>query len=248
MAKKTQLVIAFMFGAVFLIVCIAFASLYPYPSQLQYVVVRVILALAAAGFATVLPGLIELRIGSRLKAAGALAIFCVVYFFNPAQLSVQGEPTNVDGLFRVDPTQDGTAAAYYWSEADTSFEIPSDRWQPETTSPNPSPDEITFLHDTGDAQIQMHVRASDAGQDPSSGQPLNHETESINVGGQPAFRTVSRSSDLPTRPGVDDLVSVSRSDGSRLDLRLTYPNAEEISTDLAYDYEHLLASVHFEQR
>lgn len=49
------------------------------------------MALAAAGVATGIPGFINVNVGRYVKAGGAIAIFVVVYFFNPAKLVTQDQ-------------------------------------------------------------------------------------------------------------------------------------------------------------
>jgi heme A synthase len=57
------------------------------PSSAMFLL-RVLMALAAAGFASVLPGLLNLRIGTEtgnflISASGALATFVLIYIFDP---------------------------------------------------------------------------------------------------------------------------------------------------------------------
>lgn len=70
------------------VVLIALALFRPEPSPILYVIMRVLLALAAAGFATYLPGMLQVNISDGLKATGALGVFLVVYWFAPAALRV----------------------------------------------------------------------------------------------------------------------------------------------------------------
>jgi hypothetical protein len=58
----------------------------PYPSPFQLLVFRVVLALAAAGIAAFLPGTLRIQISKWIRAAGALAVFVLVYLVNPAGL------------------------------------------------------------------------------------------------------------------------------------------------------------------
>jgi len=60
----------------------------PVPDQAMFIF-RAILALAAAGFATVLLGFLEINgsvLGWQLRAAGSLAVFLLVYLINPPVL------------------------------------------------------------------------------------------------------------------------------------------------------------------
>jgi hypothetical protein len=84
--KKAERRLTFTFGIVFVIVMLVLAIAYPSPTPFQYTVFRITLALAAAGVAAMIPGFIELRISTFLRAGGALAVFAIVYFYNPATL------------------------------------------------------------------------------------------------------------------------------------------------------------------
>ena len=87
-----QIVIAFVFGVAFIFGLIVLAVKFPMPTQFQYSVFRIILSLAAAGVAAMIPGFINIElnstIGLLLRAGGALAVFAIVFFFNPAQMAI----------------------------------------------------------------------------------------------------------------------------------------------------------------
>jgi hypothetical protein len=76
--------LAFVFGALFVLVLLAIAIVFPNPQGLLPTAFRIILALAAAGVGAVIPGLLNIRIqtGNQLfiRAAGALALFVLVLF------------------------------------------------------------------------------------------------------------------------------------------------------------------------
>jgi len=78
--------LAFGFGVVFVVVMLAIALFVPNPTPTQWFTFRVVLALAAAGVGALLPGLISVTAGPYMKAGGALALFVLVYWFNPAKL------------------------------------------------------------------------------------------------------------------------------------------------------------------
>lgn len=85
-----QVAIAFVFGLVFVIALIALAVKFPHPTPFQYNVFRSVFALAGAGVAAMIPGFIDLDLSGKsgllLRAGGALAVFVVLFFFNPARL------------------------------------------------------------------------------------------------------------------------------------------------------------------
>jgi hypothetical protein len=83
--KKSQQSTAFAFGAVFVVAMLVLAIAFPNPTPFQYTVFRIVLALAIAGVAAMIPGFLEVEISGRIRAGGALAFFVIVYFYNPAK-------------------------------------------------------------------------------------------------------------------------------------------------------------------
>jgi len=75
-------------GVAFILLLIFMAILVPSPTPFQYLIFRVTLSLAAAGFAAPIPGFIAANIPGYVEAGGALAVFVVVFYFNPAALVV----------------------------------------------------------------------------------------------------------------------------------------------------------------
>lgn len=89
MTPRTQRLVAYSTGVVFVVALLVLAVAFPNPTPFQSNVFRIVLALAAAGFAATIPGFISIEIGTWLRAGGALAVFAIVYFYNPAQLVAQ---------------------------------------------------------------------------------------------------------------------------------------------------------------
>lgn len=87
MSKKLQTILSFTFGVVFVIALLVIAFFQPQPSSFQYSIFRTVVALAGAGAVAVFPGFIEVKLGNWLRAGGALAVFVVLYFWNPALLA-----------------------------------------------------------------------------------------------------------------------------------------------------------------
>ena len=85
--KSTQRSIAFAFGVVFLSIILIVALVEPNPTPFQYTVFRIVLALAAGGVAAMIPGFIQAEVGTWLRAGGAMAVFVVVYFASPAEIT-----------------------------------------------------------------------------------------------------------------------------------------------------------------
>ncbi len=86
LSKMWERLIAVGFGVVFVAVVLAIALFIPSPTAFQYTIFRIVLALAAAGFVSMTPGFIEAKIGTVVRAGGALAVFAAVYFYSPAAL------------------------------------------------------------------------------------------------------------------------------------------------------------------
>jgi hypothetical protein len=86
MSKKAEKLLAFVFGVVFIVTMLVLAIAFPNPTSFQYTVFRIVLALATGGVAAMIPGFIEVTVSGWLRAGGALAVFAVVYFYNPASL------------------------------------------------------------------------------------------------------------------------------------------------------------------
>ena len=86
LSKSAQQSTAFAFGAVLVGLLLGIAFLCPSPTPFQYTVFRIVLALAAAGAAAMIPGFISVEVGAAVRAGGAIAVFVVVYFFSPAAL------------------------------------------------------------------------------------------------------------------------------------------------------------------
>lgn len=74
---------AYVFGVAGVITMLAITFAVPDPTDFQYTVYRIVLAIAVAGVAGVIPGLLNVQVGNFVKAAGALAVFVVVYFYSP---------------------------------------------------------------------------------------------------------------------------------------------------------------------
>ncbi|WP_119270305.1 hypothetical protein [Taklimakanibacter deserti] len=87
MNQQTSAILAFIFGVIFVAVLLAVNILIPNPTPTQYETFRIILALAAGGVGAMIPGILNLKMstGSNflLRAGGALAVFVIVYFFQP---------------------------------------------------------------------------------------------------------------------------------------------------------------------
>lgn len=79
-----QTIAAFIFGIVFISTILVITYVNPNPSSNQYGIYRTVMALAAGGIGAVLPGFLHVSFKNTLRAGGAIALFIIVYFFNPA--------------------------------------------------------------------------------------------------------------------------------------------------------------------
>jgi hypothetical protein len=73
-------------GVVFIFTLIIITFVDPQPSEYQAIVYQTVLALAAAGFAAAIPGLLDVSVnlpGLTIRAAGAFASFVIVYKVEP---------------------------------------------------------------------------------------------------------------------------------------------------------------------
>jgi hypothetical protein len=91
-AHQWDRIAAFCFGVVFIGVMLVVAILVPTPTEAQWFIFRVVLAAAAAGIGAVIPGLIVVRASNYLRAGGAIALFVLIYWFNPPKLVSEPPP------------------------------------------------------------------------------------------------------------------------------------------------------------
>lgn len=84
MNKKTQTILSFSFGVVFITIILIIAIFQPDPTQFQQNIFWVVLSIAGGGTVATFPGFIEIKFGNWLRAGGALAVCVMIYFFKPA--------------------------------------------------------------------------------------------------------------------------------------------------------------------
>lgn len=101
MTKTHQRWAAFIFGIAFVVTLIVLAVKFPTPTIFQYTVFRIVLSLAAAGVASMLSGFVELNLSPIIRAGGSLAVFLIVYFYNPAQIAVTTPPADSTSIFNI---------------------------------------------------------------------------------------------------------------------------------------------------
>lgn len=90
MNKKTPNLIFPAIVGITLIIIILFLILYfPCPTSSQFFIFRIVLAIAVAGFAAIIPGFLRLKYKRILSASGALTVFVLIYIFNPGTITTK---------------------------------------------------------------------------------------------------------------------------------------------------------------
>jgi len=126
--KENPGLFAFFFGVLFIILIVILAIALPEPTEFQYLVFRIVLALAGAGFAVSLSGSLEVFLplfkqGS-IKAAAGFAAFVILFFFNPASIVVDQDKLRVDQLRgQMGDKGDVQQAFAEWRESSSSPEF-----------------------------------------------------------------------------------------------------------------------------
>jgi hypothetical protein len=112
--------IAFVFGAIFIITILVFTAVVKDPSPTAVWTYRIILALAAAGVAAILPGFIDIKYKGFVQAGGAIGVFVLILLAFPAPdaapkpASPNPAPPNADAQASQEvvwPTEDADFAA-----------------------------------------------------------------------------------------------------------------------------------------
>ncbi len=70
-------------GVVLMLIILVMVFNKPCPSDSQYFVFRIVLAIAVAGFASILVGQMTLKYGKILEATGPIVVFFIIYLVNP---------------------------------------------------------------------------------------------------------------------------------------------------------------------
>lgn len=102
---------AFGVGVFFVLVVLLLTTLVPNQLRTTYVIYRIVMSMGCAGFATALTGFIAIKMkfgaGILLMAGGSLAVFVIVYFWDPASNVGQTPPLGRDDTTRIDPHGSG---------------------------------------------------------------------------------------------------------------------------------------------
>ncbi len=108
--------IAFVFGAIFIVTILAFATIVKDPSSTAIWTYRVILALAAGGVAAILPGFIDVKYKSFVQAGGAIGVFVLVLMAFPTPKPAPEKPVAAEKTADAQPSQETV-----WPTEDPGF-------------------------------------------------------------------------------------------------------------------------------
>jgi hypothetical protein len=84
--KAQQQYAAYFFGVAFVVTMLVIAVLVPDPQTFPLFIFRSVMALSAAGVAAMIPGFLNVQLGTSTRAGGAIAVFVIMYFLNPPDL------------------------------------------------------------------------------------------------------------------------------------------------------------------
>lgn len=111
--------IAFGFGAIFVITILVFTTVVNNPSPTAIWTYRVILALAAGGVAAILPGFIDVKYKSVVQAGGAVGVFVLVLVAFPAPAPAPA-PSSVPAP-APEKAAEVTSETFAWPTEDAGF-------------------------------------------------------------------------------------------------------------------------------
>lgn len=83
---KNNLLLPTIVGIIFMIIILLLILFFPCPTSSQFFVFRIVLSIAVAGFASIIPGFFRLKYKGIITAGGALAVFAFIYTFNPGTI------------------------------------------------------------------------------------------------------------------------------------------------------------------
>lgn len=82
----SERVAVFAFGTFFVVIMLIVAVAIPTPTELQWRVFNLVLALSGGAVTAFLPGVFQFRLTPWLRAGGSLAVFALIYLVKPAAL------------------------------------------------------------------------------------------------------------------------------------------------------------------
>jgi hypothetical protein len=112
MPRDWEKITLFAFGTFFFVVLLVIAWFDPNPSESSWYIYICVLAMAAGGVAALLPGVINVNLSVGVKAAGAVAVFVLVFFLGKDKATkstiVAGLKSHLDAPqnYSIDPSSD----------------------------------------------------------------------------------------------------------------------------------------------
>ena len=88
MTKRQQIKYGILLGLILIMIYLGLSLfIFECPTENQYVALRLLIALGAAAFASIIPGFIELKYRKLITASGAIAVFIILLIINPEPIS-----------------------------------------------------------------------------------------------------------------------------------------------------------------
>lgn len=88
-ASKKNFLFPSIAGIIFIVIILLLVIFFPCPTSSQFVVFRIVLSIAIAGFAAVIPGFFSFKYKTVVSAGGAIAVFAFTYLFNPTLINTE---------------------------------------------------------------------------------------------------------------------------------------------------------------
>lgn len=116
MTKKQQIKYGIISGFVLIIIYLVLSLfIFECPTENQYISLRIISALGAASFATIIPGFIEVKYKKMITASVAIAVFIILLIINPKPISSYtdcNKSINISGNIFLDNSPFAMAEVY----------------------------------------------------------------------------------------------------------------------------------------
>jgi len=84
LTARNKTILSFVLGASLILIILIVTIIRPCPSDAQFFMYKIILAIALAGVAAVIPGFLRIHYQNTISAGGAIAVFVLVFLYEPA--------------------------------------------------------------------------------------------------------------------------------------------------------------------
>jgi|GEM_PF-5057316 len=98
MTRKQQILVGFLTGVAFLLLLLHLVSTTPCPTTPQKYFYQVVLALSAAAFAAIIPGVLDVKLSNGVTAGGAFGVLVLVFFFVPKNYYTGCPPAQLQSI------------------------------------------------------------------------------------------------------------------------------------------------------